>query len=188
MSGAWKTLGSDRALRCAELLLAAGADVEQCEKIVEGSEIFTATPLWRTLSAQRHYALAERLLEHGADPNPAVFAVTFSAEQEGCELLDRFGANWEQRFEGRTCLMDLMHFRKPAASVWLIERGVDVNAADSDGKTALHYAAAQRVRADYVQALIDAGADRLARDSAGRTPLDFAKEKKRSKLMGLLGG
>ena len=184
-SGFWQSPGCD-ALACAMLLLDAGLAVDDGEEIVEGSEVFTATPLWRTLSWQRNYPLAELLLERGANPDNAVFSVTYQGAVEGCELLDRFGANWEHAFEGRTPLMDLMFFKKPAGSVWLIERGVDVRRADAEGKTALHYAAAQGVRADYVERLLTAGADPGARDAQGRTPLDYAKAKGRTKLIDLL--
>lgn len=184
-SGFWKTPERD-ALACATMLLDAGAGVDDGEEIVEGGEVFTATPLWRTLSWPRNYALAELLLERGANPDNAVFTVTYQGALEGCELLDRFGANWEHTFEGRTPLMDLMFFKKPGGSVWLIERGVDVRAADAFGKTALHFAAAQGVRADYVERLLAAGADRRAKDADGKTPLDYAKERNRSKLVDLL--
>ena len=184
-SGFWKTPERD-ALACATMLLEAGAGVDDGEEIVEGSEVFTATPLWRTLSWQRNYPLAELLLERGANPDNAVFSVTYQGAAEGCELLDRFGANWEHTFEGRTPLMDLMYFKKPGGSVWLIERGVDVRATDTVGKTALHYAAAQGVRADYVERLLAAGADPRAKDADGKTPLDHARERNRGKLVDLL--
>ena len=186
LSGLWKEHGSERALRCATLLLDAGADVNNAELMREGDEVFRATALWRTLSAQQHYALAECLLERGADPNPAVFTVTFSAASQGCELLDRYGANWEQTFHGRTPLMDLMYFKKPAGSRWLIARGVQVGAVDPGGKTALHFAAIRGVRADYVQNLIDAGANVDAKDHDGNTALDYARAHKRDKLIALL--
>ena len=184
-SGFWKTPGRD-AQACATMLLDAGARVDDGEEIVEGDEVFRATPLWRTLSWQRNYPLAELLLQRGADPNNAVFSVTYQGAVEGCELLDRYGANWEQTFHGRTPLMDLMYFRKPGGSAWLIERGVDVRAKDAAGKTALHYAAAQGVRADYVERLLAGGADPHDLDDDGKTPLDYAKEKKRTKLIDLL--
>ena len=187
-TGLWKVHGSDRALACAEALLDAGANVDGGEEIVEGDEVFHATPLWRALSWQKHYALAELLLERGAAPNPAVFAVTFQGEAEGMALLDRYGADWEQRFNGRTPLMDLMHFRRPAGSAWLLARGVDVNAVDDAGRTALHYAAMQGVRADHVQELLNAGAILDKRDADGATPADHARRKGRSKLLPLLGG
>lgn len=186
LSGLWQERPK-AAIDCAELLLAHGADVNSAEEMAEGDEVFHATALWRTLSWQRNAPLAEFLLERGADPDPAVFTATFDGSDAICDLLDRYGANWEQRFHGRTPLMDLMHFRRPAGAAWLIRQGVDVNAKAPDGRTALHYAAWQGVRADYVEALLAAGADRTARDADGKTPLDLAVEKKRAKLLEVLG-
>ena len=177
-------------IRSAVLLLDAGADVDAAERIDEGGEIFKATPLWRTLSGQRNYDLAEYLLDRGADPSPAVFAVTFAEGgrqgTRGCDLLDRFGADWEQTFHGRTPLMDLMYFKRPAASTWLLARGVDVNATDPHGRTALHFGAMRGIRADAVKALLDAGADPTTRDDAGKTPYDHAADNDREKLLDLL--
>ena len=191
LSGLWKTLGSDAAIGCAERLLEAGADVDAAEPIDEGDEVFGATALWRALSWQEHLALAEYLLQRGADPSPAVFAVTFANigpnGDAGCELLDRYGADWEQTFHGRTALMDLMYFKRPAASRWLIARGVNVNATDPRGRTALHFAAIQGVRVDYVAGLLEAGADARLEDLDGNSPWDYARQKKRVKLLELLG-
>lgn len=183
LSGLWKTSGSPRALRCASRLLDAGADVNAAEEIADGDEIFRATPLWHALAWQRHQALAELLLDRGADPNPAVFAVTYQGSEPSCDLLDRYGADWNQVFNGRTPLMDLMYFRRPAGARWLIARGVDVNAADPAGRTALHFAAMQGVRADHVERLLRAGADAGAKDAGGRTPLDYAVLRKRTRLI-----
>lgn len=175
LSGLWKTLGADHSRRCAELLLDAGAGVDDAEEIPEGAEVFRATPLWRALAWQGNCALAELLLERGADPNVAVFAVTYAGDEEACALLDCYQPDWDQRFGGRTPLMELMHFKRPAATAFLIAQGVDVNAADAKGLTALHFAAMRGVRADHMQRLLDAGARPDAKDAAGKTPLDYAK-------------
>ena len=186
MSGRWRTLGRERSLRCARLLLVAGAAADAAEEIAEGSDVFLATPLWRALAWQRNHGLAELLLERGADPGAAVFAVTFAGDLAGCELLDRYGANWDRRVDGRTALMELMHFKRPATTAFLIDRGVDVNATDNKGLTPLHFAAMRGVRADYVQQLLDAGARRDATDDAGKTPLDYAEANGRPRLAALL--
>lgn len=192
-SGLWRSgdedsaAGEKNAIACAAALLEAGADIDRAEAIDEGDgEVFAATPLWRALSWQRNYALAEYLLERGASPAPAVFAATYQGVDAGCDLLDRYGADWEQRFKGRTPLMDLMYFKRPAGSRWLLARGVDVNAADDDGRTALHFAAQRGIGADTVRRLLDAGADRRRQDAVGHTPRDYAAAAKRPKLVALL--
>ena len=61
----------------------------------------------------------------------------------------------------------------------LLEHGLDINAADNRGRTALHGAALQGYD-DVVQSLVDNAADLRAEDTEGHTPLDTA--------LGLAGG
>lgn len=184
LSGLWRGPdGGTPALACLEVLLAAGADVNAAQPMDEGGETFLATPLWAAISWQGHEALARLLLEAGADPGPAVFAACFRGEPALLELLHAFGANWNQRFHGRTPLLDLMHYRKPGAAIWLMEHGADVAATDADGRTALHLAAMQGVRVDYLQALMAHGANPNVRDAAGHTPAQLAEAHKRRKAI-----
>ena len=187
-SGLWKReeVGSAPALECMEMLLAASADVNAFESIAEGNEVFEATALWRSVGWQGHVLLARRLLEAGADPQSSVFAATFEGTAALCDLLDEYGANWNQRFHGRTALMDLMHWKKPAMSIWLMDHGVDVAVKDDHGRTALHIAATRGVKVDYLEALVAHGADAQAQDDEGKTALDWAREKKRAKAIAYL--
>ena len=57
--------------------------------------------------------------------------------------------------------------------VSFLAQGVNVNAIDADGMTALHWAA-DRGDPQTVQLLLGAGADVAARDYRGRTPLHYA--------------
>ena len=57
----------------------------------------------------------------------------------------------------------------------LLARGVDVNAKDKDGGTALMAASAQG-HLDVVQALLENGADVKAKGSNGTTALSVAKD------------
>lgn len=56
----------------------------------------------------------------------------------------------------------------------LVARGVDINRADYDGRTALHLAASEGT-ADAVQFLMERGADPSLVDRWGNTPLDDAR-------------
>jgi ankyrin repeat protein len=55
----------------------------------------------------------------------------------------------------------------------LLDAGADPNAADADGMTPLHFAAAQG-SVDVVRLLLDAGADPNAKSANGETPLYVA--------------
>lgn len=59
----------------------------------------------------------------------------------------------------------------------LVERGIDVQAASIDGKTAIHYAT-QYGQEDIVQFLLQCDAKELLNksDGAGWTPLHYAAE------------
>lgn len=187
-SGMWKLphVGSEPALECLEVLLDAGADIDLYERMMEGDEVFPATALWRAVSWQEHVALVRALLAAGADPKSSVFSAGFGGKEEILEALHAHGADWNWSLNGRTPLLDLIHWRKPAAVPWLLEHDADVGATDPDGRTALHLAALRGVKVDYLEALVAHGADPAARDPAGQTALDLARQKRRGKAVAYL--
>ncbi len=67
----------------------------------------------------------------------------------------------------------------------LIERGADVNAAQTAGYRPLHQAAVTG-REDLVRMLLDAGADKTARCDRGKTPADYARERGHTALAEML--
>ena len=67
----------------------------------------------------------------------------------------------------------------------LIERGADVNAAQTAGYRPLHQAAVTG-RDDLVRLLLDAGADRTARCDRGKTPAEYARERGHAALAEML--
>ncbi|HEU0185391.1 MAG TPA: ankyrin repeat domain-containing protein, partial [Blastocatellia bacterium] len=67
----------------------------------------------------------------------------------------------------------------------LLQAGCDVNAADSNGRTPLMYAARYR-RPAAVRLLLKAGANIKAKDKDGKTTLDLAKQFDNQEIIKLL--
>jgi ankyrin repeat protein len=126
------------------------------------------TPLMRAAKAVDIPAI-ELLLAHGADPGlttrGGVNALMLAAGVGTAEQ-DTTG-----RFKNETAIVNTIEI--------LIERGLEVNAADDSGRTALHGAALQGYD-EVVVALVRHGADLSTTDEDGFTPLDTA--------LGLAGG
>ncbi|WP_078120607.1 ankyrin repeat domain-containing protein [Thiosocius teredinicola] len=71
----------------------------------------------------------------------------------------------------------LMLLNTPDADIvrFLVEQGVDINAVNKDGDTALHVAARERL-IDYVELLLTNGADLNLKNARGETPLLLAAQ------------
>lgn len=68
----------------------------------------------------------------------------------------------------------------------LLEKGANVNAADSEGYTALACAVSRRASPEAVQLLLSSGADINARNKRGETPLVLAERNGDYALVSLL--
>src|SRR5690606_11016573 len=185
------------------LLIGKGADVNaRVNKKVwysgysfdlSGVDEIGATPFWRAAYAS-DIAAMKLLVEHGADPNIATMkpaargrfgdgeqrqvkdiapyppvpvggpSVTPLQAAAGVGYGERFAAN-SHRFAPTGMLASVKYL--------VDEPGADVNAADHEGNTALHHAAARGVN-ELIQFLGSMGANVKAVDREGRTTVDMA--------------
>jgi ankyrin repeat protein len=102
------------------------------------------------------------LLKHGADPHIATFEGT-------TPLMAAAGVNWvqDQTFD------DGPKARLEAVQL-CVDQGMDVNAVNSMGITALH-GAANRGSDDIIRFLVAKGAKVDVKDKEGRTPMTWAE-------------
>ncbi len=165
------------ALEVIDLLLKRGANPDMQLKLFppyrslgqdrggDGMLTVGTTPLIRAAKAGDSAAI-QLLLAHGAKPDlPNSLGITplMAAAGIGSTTIDiRARFRNEQKCIG--------------AAKLLLAAGVDVNAANGNGQTALH-GAAQAGWSAFVQLLADHGAAIGAKDHYGSTPLDFAQGK-----------
>jgi ankyrin repeat protein len=121
------------------------------------------TPLLRAAKAADHVVM-KLLLDNGADPTLSK-AITplMAAAGVGTKEEDTTGRHKTEA--------DIIEAIKVCMAA-----GIDINAADSSGRTAL-YGAALHGYDSVIQFLADHGADLLAKDRQGRTALDAASGK-----------
>ena len=132
-----------------------------------------------------HEEIAELLISEGADVN--------AKDNSGYTPLDLAIRN--ERFEtidllrthgGKTVTIFVVVTNGDLAGVQAhLDAGVEVNAKDNGGWTALHYAA-WHGRKEIVELLISKGADVNAKDNSGYTPLDRSTKRKHTEIADLL--
>ena len=69
-----------------------------------------------------------------------------------------------------------------------INKGIDLNQKDSQGRTALNLAARNYNGSAIADDLLRAGADPKIKDAQGRTPMDLAKSPSMKKLLAKTSG
>jgi ankyrin repeat protein len=123
---------------------------------------FTGQTPFLTASLAGDVAVMRLLLKYGADPHIPTFAGTTA-------LMAAAGVNWvfDQTFdEGQDALLDAVEL--------CYELGMDVNAVNSMGLTALH-GAANRGSDEIIRFLVEKGARIDVKDKEGRTPMTWAE-------------
>lgn len=125
----------------------------------------------------------QHLLRQGVDPDsvmdngfdnrmPALLWAFCAERPDAVLLLLQHGANPRIRDSGGTTSLMMAVFSHPYLELiqWLINQGCDIQAANSEGRTALMEASAS-THVDIIRALLEQGADLHARDKYGRTAL-----------------
>jgi ankyrin repeat protein len=123
---------------------------------------FTGQTPFLTAALAGDLTVMKLLLKHGADPQVPTFAGTTA-------LMAAAGVNWvvDQTYdEGQAALLEAVKL--------CVELGMDVNAVNSMGLTALH-GAANRGSDDIIRFLVQQGARLDVKDKEGRTPMTWAE-------------
>lgn len=122
---------------------------------------FTGQTPFLTAALAGDISAMRLLLEHGADPHIAALGGT-------TPLMAAAGINW---------VVSQTYTESPAAVLeaveLCVELGMDVNAVNSMGLTAV-FGAANRGSDDIIEYLVSKGAELDVADNEGRTPLDWA--------------
>jgi ankyrin repeat protein len=123
---------------------------------------FTGQTPFLTAALSGDVAVMRLLLAHGADPKIPTFRGTTA-------LMAAAGINWvffQTYDEGPKALLEAVEL--------CYQLGMDVNAVNSMGLTALH-GAANRGSDDIIKFLVEKGAKVDVKDKEGRTPMTWAE-------------
>ena len=126
---------------------------------------------------------------------PELWAAVERNDEAKVEELLSLGTDAEEKFEGWSPLMKAAEEGGVEVMKMLLDKKVDIEAANKKGRTALSFAAAPsndertgRPRATPVAALrllLERGADANRRDARDKTPKDYASREKRDEALAI---
>jgi hypothetical protein len=156
--------------------------------LAEAAAVGDVARLRELLGSDRAMA-RERANSRSADGWPLLHLAAAFADRETVMTLLDAGADVDQVSEtpmrNQALHASLALAKDAEVARLLIERGADVNAAQTAGYRPLHQAAVAG-REDLVRLLLDAGADKIARCDRGKTPAEYARERGHSAVAALL--
>jgi hypothetical protein len=164
--------------------LRSGLDLDLAEAAAVGDG-----PRLRELLGSDAASARERANSRSADGWPLLHLAAAFADRHTVMMLLDAGADVRQVSETpmrNQALHALLALSKDAeVTRLLIDRGADVNAAQTAGYRPLHQAAVAG-REDLVRLLLDAGADRTARCDRDKTPAEYARERGHAAVAAML--
>jgi len=168
-------------VRCAEMLLDAGADPNE-STMWDGGDVRSPIPALYWACVGNHVALARLLLERGADPNDgeSVYHAAERDHRECLELLRAHGCNLSEPHAtwGNTPLYFLAGWKEPAPMCatatrgmqWLLEHGADPDVPSGEQReTPLHKLVTSLRGRDVLAMFLDHGAAVDQEREDGRT-------------------
>ncbi len=131
--------------------------------------------LWGAVS-RRQSVFVQALLELGCEVTPAIMHTAVhkpDSELRIIDLLVAAGGRLDWRAETGETALCYVNRSEEFRALWerLLEAGIDVNAANQDGRTALFFRSEDND--SFVRFLLDHGADPTIRDKRGKAALDY---------------
>jgi ankyrin repeat protein len=151
-------LGRTHTLSLAEQLLDHGATADAVAVMRHGRFPVLHFACW---GGEADLQLLALLVARGAKPDDGLYEALWAGDFGAAAALVALGASpdgWSHVGK-RPLLHDMIQWGRNNAALWLLARGADPNAPDSNGWTALHYAASRGAKAAFVDKLLEAGAD-----------------------------
>ncbi|MEM7572893.1 MAG: ankyrin repeat domain-containing protein [Bacteroidota bacterium] len=175
---------SENELEITQMLVDGGAEIDHINRNGMTALIEAAD--------EGSYSVAKYLINQGADLNLGIRygrnAVVMAASEghpEILELLLDAGAKLETSGEAYPVLHAAAEEGQYPIIILLLERGININAIDSEGRTALSYAAEEN-KNRIIRLLLDRGADPSIVDNQGISPRVYAAEENNLRGMELL--
>jgi ankyrin repeat protein len=126
---------AEDAVAVANLLLAAGADLEAVRLIPDDGELFPATPLWCATAWGRNLPLVENFLRRGAKADWCLWAAVSSSDLPLLAMLLGVKPVLEHKIDGETPFFYAVRLRRFEAARMLAEVGADRDTRNRDGET-----------------------------------------------------